>query len=417
MINVIKKINTVKKTRSITDDKKNTAFINNLSVTNGEINTGYTVEISGEMLPPIEILSGLSALNRHFIYCIDMGIYECVDDNCYIVGISDTHPLITTFTDKGEEKILITGGSTVGYVIGSTETTIVDLQPVEKMAFHAGRLFTSLKNTITFSKLYEFSDTEISFSPDGTIFIPEQFGNIEYMCSLDGNLCVFTNSTIFLISCDGDSIDFKLKRLKDVHLNIDKDTAIRVKDSVFFFQNGKFYKYSNGNINPVSTVFDSGEYKIIGKCAFGKGKYYIPVTFKGKKGIYIFDSIDNADSILEYENPIISDDGYIFDESVGLVSVISKSDGESNAERQWRSVKTDFGSIKNKVIDKIFVKSETDCDLTVSGDFGSISFKVLSGNNEFIVSLPSKKYEFVFNFDSADFKVEDLTVQYREREK
>lgn len=417
MINVIKKINTVKKTRSMLDGKESTAFINNLSVANGEISTGYTVKVSEKMLAPIEILSGLSALNRHFIYCYNKAIYECIDDDCTIVGMSETYPSITTFTDKGEEKILIAGGTTAGYVLSSNGMTVVDLCEVEKMAFHAGRLFTSLKNTITFSKLYEFTDTEISFPPDGTIFIPEQFGKIEYMCSLDGNLCVFTSSTIFLVSCDGDSIDFKLKRLKDVCLSIDKDTAIKVCDSVFFFQKGKFYKYSNGNINPVSTVFDSGEYKIIGKCVSGKGEYYIPVTFKGKKGIYIFDSISNRDSILEYANPIISDDGYIFDESVGFVSAISKSDSETGAEKTWRSIKTDFGSIKNKVVNKIFVKSKTDCSLTVIGDFGSIDFKVLSGNNEFTVSLPSKKYEFILNFDSAEFKVENLTVEYREREK
>lgn len=416
MKNVIRKISTFSKSNNILKEQKNTFVISNLALKNGKIENGFSIIEKEQNLPLENILYAYKAGGRFFVYTENENVYECKNNEVVLVGNLNSRPSVISITKSGEEKVLVAGRTLSATLVDQTNSQTIDFYSVDRMVLFGGRLFSTIDNLIQYTKLYDFTNEQSSFAVEGTIKISEDYGKIQYMCVINGTLYVFTDSTVFGLESSGESIDFKFKRLENLEFAIEKDTAIKVCDNVLFVENGKLFKFSKGEVVIIDTILTNGAYEIIGMSASGDNKYYLPIKYGEKKGVFIYDLTSNEQSVIECQNPVVCDGGYLFDISLNKVSKIEKSD-ESQSAKEWKSEKTDFGTFNNKVIHKIFVKSKGECVLTVYGDFGKNEFKIIAGNNGFIVNLPSKEYQFSLSSTSPDFCVENLTVNYRERGK
>ncbi|MBE7083094.1 MAG: hypothetical protein E7373_00645 [Clostridiales bacterium] len=418
MKKVIRKIFASKKKYSLSQNLTLTSTLNNVVIEKDKISSSYTLSTIGKKLPDNKMLCSYLVGGRYFVYTEDNLIWECKDNYAIPIGEVNSRPTIISFMYQGEEKILVANNDEDAILVSSNGYRRHSFFSVDKMILHAGRLFSTLNNEISFTTLYDFDDAEINFTPDGTIVVPKKYGNIVYLSVLDGKLYVFTEKAVFYILCDGESIDFKLKTLENVCAEFIEGMISKVNDRFMFIEKGRLYQLYNGTISSVKTLLDNGFYEVCGESANFNGKYLLPVVGNdGKKGIFLYDTFDKTQAVIECNDAIICDGGFVFEQ--GKVEVAKLVDGNHivGVEKSWKTDKVDLGSAKDKIINKIYLCSKGVCLLRVSGKFGQTTFNVEAGKNIFVTNLPSSEYEFMITTDSLDFGIRDLQVEFREMEK
>ncbi len=415
---VIKKISAPKKTYDFMKNLSKTQSLLNLTVEKNKIKEGYAFTKTNMKLPSKTLVCGYNVGGRYFVYTSDNYFYEIKDKTYTLIKTLQSRSDVITFTHKGEEKILIGDTSGHVFVLGKNGIEEMDLYPVEKMVLHAGRLFSSVGNQISFSTIYDFDDTELSFTLDGTIMIPEEYGSVCYMTGLDEKLYIFTTKDVFYLSCQGESIDFKIKRFENVSLDIEQGAIRKVMDKFIYVENGRLYQFYKGEIKELESLLDNGYYTVIGESASLNNKFLLPVSGKnGKKGVFVYDTFDKTQAVVECTNPIICDGGHVFDSSTNYMWNLLDSGSLTGKTKNWTFIEYDFNSTKNKIINNICVDAKSECQLYVKGMFGETSFKIFQGYNDYSTNLLSKYFEFEITTDRANFEVCDFKVEYREMEK
>ncbi len=417
MINVIKKVSSPQKIYNLTDNLLKTRSITNAVLDKDKIKSVYQLSQTSIRLPDIEVLRGYEVVGKFFVYCTDGAVYQCLNGIYYFVVQTGVVPAIIAFTHQGEEKALIAWNYDEAIVVSDSGYQTISFYSVDKMVLHAGRLFSSLNNQISFSSLYDFDDTNISFPPDGTIFIPEQYGYVYSMIGLGDRLYVFTKSAVFYLSCSGESIDFKLKRLESVRIDALECSICKVNDRILFIENNKIRQLKDDEVSTVDSFLENGAYQIVGNCASGNGKYFVPISDEnGNKAIFIYDATYQTQGVTEIEEPIVCDSGFMFNYKKRAVMELIES-SNSWGSKYWGTVNVDFNSNRNKVINRITLNSKKDCKLIITGNFGKIVFNVVSGYNSFDTNLPSREYGFEINASFTELEIADFKVYYREMEK
>lgn len=416
---VIKNINQTQKTFEFNDFFGLTEKFSDVEIDEKSIRKSYHFNNIEYQLPTDKnYLEGYVVGGRYFLCCNDGYLYECLSDKVQSVMQVSAKPCAVAFSTHGEEKILFADNTDVATIIDGNSTVTVDFMPSQSLAVYGGRIFSVYQDSVSFTKLYDFGKDDLDLSQEGVLYLPKSEGGVIGTFNVDGALYLFTKENIFSLSGSGDSIDFKLEKIETERFSIHDKTLCKSDDGFIFICDNRLTKLMSGKVTYIDTVLDSKTYSVIGKATVKGSEYYLPIMIGARQYLFTYNLRNGRQSLIYILSGMVFENGgIVFYKSLSKVSRLDQDGLRFNSSRTWESKNLDLGSQKNKTIREIFIDSETVSTLSISGDFGTITYQLALGRNHIKCNLPSSFYKFAISASTAKFKISDFKINYVEREK
>ncbi len=363
-------------------------------------------------------LQGYFVGGRYFVYCDDGYVYEGTKNGVQPVMRVNGTPCAVSFNALGKEKILFADDSKTATLIDEDGITTVSFEPTEFLDTYGGRIFSIYQNTVSFTKLYDFSDENFDLSQEGVLYLPKSEGGVIGVFKVDGELYLFTKTSLYVLSGSGDSIDFKLNKVETEKFSVDERAICKCDDGFAFICEKRLAKLKDGKVTHFNTLLDMNEYSISGKMTACGNLCLIPVEIDAEKYLFTYDLRTERQSLIYiYDQSVFEDGGVVFSKIFNTVANLSDQGFPLNSSRTWESKSLDLESEKNKAIREIFIYTELPASLTITGDFGSVKYTLVTGRNVIKCNLPSRFYKVKITASTSRFKVNDFKLKYTERGK
>lgn len=380
----------------------------NVSVSKNCIESGLGCVKKQAILPDGDIIDFFIVNDSLYIQLSDGNLYACTADSATSIKSVGTQKVFAyPISISGEKRVLFCGDFDA---FSDNGKTFSKLPRVEVSTFFGGRYFLSDKTALYYTALFDFAKNSTNLNIEGKIWFDDDSGQVLGLYSEDNGVYVFCEHAIYFISEASNGLDFKLDKLEIAGIDLLEVSFAADGENCIFINKGKINLFKNGKVFERESILDGKTFEIQGDPTLEKGKYFLPLRLFGqKKYIYIYDIVEEKESLFELPNESIAKGKfYLYNGQLNFVS----EELENSDEKRCVLASIDFNDCKVKTLSGINIISASDCNLEVSGDFGVKSYSLSSGYNALLTNLKSRT--FTLEFVSPDYLgVKSLSLEYK----
>ena len=377
-------------------------------------------------------------LDYLMIYADDGNFYKCVISNEEVFSlVSDLNfekaPSGVTYRYNGKDVIIFSLGSISKVYDGENVTAIEDAPGITSTCIHNERLFATEgeeKTTLWFSDDFNPLNWNVSLEDAGYIDLRDERGSLLKVISFDGYLYVFRNYGITRISAYGDQTSFSVDGITASASRIIPESICICGDRIIYLAEDGFYSFGGGAPARIMSNLDGLEFgvKNSAKARYYRGNYYCIVTLKNKddKNFQAMICYSLKDGRFTISNNLNIIDFALMagekEEKLLFICADNSAIGELSEKseyfnrsitKSWESGESNFGIVKEKIMTKLFITSESPITACVKSEISKriVSFKGSKKMQVVPIGLRGESFSFLIECDSPECYVSYLGAE------
>lgn len=238
-----------------------------------------------------ELAAELYFSGELYVRCCDGTIYRLAESGTFEALSGDVlfaAPPAWCAVYDGNAHIPLFSDGTKTYACVSGGLYPSDAPPFDCAVYANERLWTAQGDRLRFSAPLSFEDFTSGKNAGGEIDVPDAFGNIVALVSLENRIFIFREYGIQKLDTGGEQTDFCIEDSVDLGERILKDTIVCGENCIYFCSESSVYKYQGGSVRRLYENFFKGKPPNAIRAAYARGCHLILSARGEDRVVYMF---------------------------------------------------------------------------------------------------------------------------------